>query len=103
MISAISVSRTTQDMSRIAGALSGAGLFASLGIGPAYMVIVALYIVATVLTFCVVEPPPLHAADGAPRSSPLRDLKEGVVYVWNSSRCVRGSGSRSSPTSPPIR
>jgi MFS family permease len=88
LIGAISVSRTTQDTSRIAGALSGAGLFASLGIGPAYMVIVGLYVVATVLTFCVVEPAPSHAieaaADGALRRSPMRDLKDGLAYVWAS-------------------
>jgi len=34
LIGAISVSRTTMDTARIAGALSGAGLFAALGIGP---------------------------------------------------------------------
>ena len=40
LIGAISLSRTTMDTARIAGALSGAGLFASLGIGPAYAAIV---------------------------------------------------------------
>jgi hypothetical protein len=68
--------------------LSGAGLFASLGIGPAYMMIVGLYLVATVLTLCVVEPAPKHpvdaAVDGAPRRSPMHDLKEGLTYVWAS-------------------
>ena len=46
LVGAISVSRTTMDTARIAGALSGAGLFAALGIGPAYMAIVTLYVVA---------------------------------------------------------
>ena len=53
LIGAISLSRTTMDTARIAGALSGAGLFASLGIGPAYMAIVGLYILSTALTLCV--------------------------------------------------
>jgi len=65
LIGAISVSRTTMDTARIAGALSGAGLFAALGMGPAYMAIVSLYILATLLTLCVVAPfePPLRKLD----------------------------------------
>ena len=90
LIGAISISRTTMDTARIAGALSGAGLFASLGMGPAYMAIVSLYVVATLLTLCVVAPSKPHpadaASDGALRRSPLRDLKEGVAYVWTTPR-----------------
>ena len=41
---------------RIAGALSGAGLFAMLGMGPAYVAIVCLYLLATALTLCVTVP-----------------------------------------------
>jgi MFS family permease len=65
-------------------------LFAALGMGPAYMAIVSLYIAATVLTLCVVaprKPHPIDAATGiALRHSPLRDLTEGVAYVWTSPR-----------------
>src|SRR6267154_2099782 len=90
LVGAISVSRTTMDTARIAGALSGAGLFAALGMGPAYMAIVSLYIAATVLTLCVVaprKPHPIDAATGiASRHSPLRDLTEGLAYVWTSPR-----------------
>jgi predicted MFS family arabinose efflux permease len=90
LIGAISVSRTTMDTARIAGALSGAGLFAALGMGPAYMAIVSLYIAATVLTLCVVAPRKPHPVDEttsvALRHSPMRDLKEGVAYVWTSPR-----------------
>jgi MFS family permease len=78
------------DTARIAGALSGAGLFAALGMGPAYMVIVGLYIVSTLLTLCVVAPSKPHpvdeVADGALHRSPMRDLKEGVAYVWTTPR-----------------
>ena len=56
LIGAISISRTTMDTARITGALSGAGLFASLGMGPAYVAIVGLYIIATALTLCIVAP-----------------------------------------------
>jgi predicted MFS family arabinose efflux permease len=86
LIGAISVSRTTMDTARIAGALSGAGLLAALGIGPAYIAIVSLYVISTTLTLCVDAPATPHPVDesalGAPRHSPMRDLREGVVYVW---------------------
>jgi predicted MFS family arabinose efflux permease len=84
LIGAISISRTTMDTARIAGALSGAGLLAALGIGPAYLAIVGLYAVSTALTLCIVAPSKPHpideGADGA--RSPMRDLREGVAYVW---------------------
>lgn len=90
LIGAISISRTTMDTARIAGALSGAGLFASLGMGPAYMAIVCLYIAATVLTLCVVVPArPVSASDAgsaATSRSPMRDLREGVAYCWTTPR-----------------
>jgi predicted MFS family arabinose efflux permease len=90
LIGAISVSRTTMDTARIAGALSGAGLFASLGMGPAYVAIVSLYVVSTLLTLCVVAPSKPHptdeAIDSALQRSPVRDLREGVAYVWTTPR-----------------
>jgi predicted MFS family arabinose efflux permease len=90
LIGAISLSRTTMDTARIAGALSGAGLFAALGMGPAYVAIVSLYVVSTLLTLCVVAPSKPHPIDeeagGALRPSPMRDLKEGVAYVWTTPR-----------------
>lgn len=88
LISSIAVSRTTQDLARIAGALTGAGLFAGAGLGPSYVVIVSLYSIATVLMLCVVVPAKPHRVDNAavatPRHSPLHDLKEGVSHVWTS-------------------
>ncbi len=90
LIGAISISRTTMDTARIAGALSGAGLFAALGMGPAYVAIVALYLASTVLTLCVAAPRTPHPVDEAIsavlRQSPLRDLKEGIAYVWTTPR-----------------
>ncbi|MBI5262183.1 MAG: MFS transporter [Bradyrhizobium sp.] len=87
LIGAISISRTTMDTARIAGALSGAGLFAALGIGPTYVAIVVLYMAATALTLCVVAPAkPQPSSEGLAdrmlRRSPLRDLKEGITCVW---------------------
>jgi MFS family permease len=90
MVGAISVSRTTMDTARIAGALTGTGLFAVLGIAPAYVAIVGLYLVATVLSLCVVAPAKphatFHAAGGIAARSPLRDLREGLAYVWEMPR-----------------
>src|ERR1700682_4492206 len=92
LIGAISISRTTMDTARIAGALSGAGLFAALGMGPAYVAIVSLYVVSTLLTLGVVAPWKPHpidaAADGLQRRSPMRDLREGVAYVWTTPRML---------------
>ena len=90
LIGAISISRTTMDTARMAGALSGAGMFAALGMGPAYMAIVGLYLIATALTLCVMAPskphPVSHGAEGVLPPSPLRDLKEGIAYVWTTPR-----------------
>jgi predicted MFS family arabinose efflux permease len=90
LIGAISISRTTMDTAKFAGALSGAGLFAALGMGPAYIAIVGLYLVSTLLGLRVVAPskprPAGEVIDGAPLRSTLRDLKEGVAYVWTTPR-----------------
>ena len=87
LIGAISLARTTQDSARIAGALSGAGLFAVLGIGYVYVMIVSLYITATILMSCLTRLPRSHRAidhaNGLLEFSFLRDLKEGIVYSWS--------------------
>jgi MFS family permease len=88
LVGAISVSRTTQDSARIAGALSGTGLFAALGIGFAYVAIACLYLTAAILMLCLNRPTRPHgmtdhpAAD-LPGSALWRDLKEGIVYAWS--------------------
>jgi MFS family permease len=88
LVGAISVSRTTQDSARIAGALSGTGLFAALGIGFAYVAIACLYLTAAVLMLCLTRPAKPHGmadrpADHLHPSSLWRDLKEGIVYAWS--------------------
>jgi MFS family permease len=88
LLGAISLSRTTQDSARIAGALTGAGLFAALGIGFVYVAIACLYLTAAVLMLCMSRPaqslvPLDRSANDTPGSTLLRDLKEGIVYAWS--------------------
>src|SRR4051812_46529249 len=60
LIGAMSMSRATMDAARIAGALGGAGLFAALGMGPAYVAIAGLYFASTLLTLGIVTPAASH-------------------------------------------
>jgi MFS family permease len=85
MVSAMGVQRTTLDSARVAGALSGAGLFALLGMGPTYVAVTVLYLTSVFLTLkagAYVEPAPARATREE-RLSPWRELKEGIAYVWN--------------------
>ena len=86
LMGAISIQRTTQDSARIAGALTGAGLVATLGMGSAYLVVVSLYAISALLTLKTggARSAPHSTADKTPaltRVSPWQDLKEGLAYV----------------------
>ena len=100
LIGAMGIQRTTQDSARIAGALSGAGLVAMLGMGPAYVVVSLFYIVSIFLMLKAAKmrfrshnaSPERRAGDTADsppdaspvvRPSPWASLKEGFVYAWN--------------------
>ena len=98
---ALSLSRATQDSARIAGALAGAGLFAALGIGAAYAVVVAFYAAGLALTFGVSRGRPLLASGaesdhplasvpvgGVSRTSHWREAKDGLLYVWTTPRLL---------------
>jgi MFS family permease len=87
LMGAISIQRTTQDSARIAGALTGAGLATTLGMGPAYLVIVSLYASSVLLTLKAggarsTGHPAADTADAPARASPWHDLKQGLAYVW---------------------
>jgi len=77
---ALGVARTTMDSARVVGAIAGAGLVASLGMGPAYAVIATLYATSLVLTLQV--KPGAGNAAAAESATPWRDVKAGVAYVW---------------------
>ena len=91
LMAAMGIQRTTQDSARIAGALTGAGLVAMLGMGPAYLVVASLYTVSLMLTHYAGSPraepvsPAANAEDNlvVAHTSPWRDLKAGLAYVWN--------------------
>ena len=88
LVGAISLARTTQDSARIAGALTGAALFAALGIGFVYAAIACFYLTAAILMLCLTRPvkssrAAAHLANDIPSPTLLRDLKEGIVYAWS--------------------
>lgn len=87
LMAAMGIQRTTQDTARIAGALTGAGLVALLGMGPAYAVVASLYTISLFLTWKAGDlhassrPKPVAIIAIGERPSPWRDLKEGLAYV----------------------
>jgi predicted MFS family arabinose efflux permease len=84
MVAAVAISRTTTDSARVAGALAGAGLVATVGMASAYTVVTVLYAVSVFLTLGATQRPPLQTSTGASivPTSALRDLIEVFVYVW---------------------
>lgn len=89
LVSAMGISRTTQDSARIGGALAGAGFMASLGMAVAYGIIVSLYVIGVLLTLrsggghqgAAAPPAPVPRA-----VSPWRELLEGLQHVWHTPR-----------------
>jgi MFS family permease len=82
------VSRTTSDSARIFGALSGAGVFAAFGLGPAYLAIAGFYALGFLLTLGVAVGRVRVFASGIAVPSPWRDLTEGLAFVRNTPRAL---------------
>lgn len=89
LMAAMSIQRTTQDSARIAGALTGAAVVATLGMGPAYLVVALLYATSVLLTLKAgkvrstdAQPPASKTAESVARTSPWGELKAGLRYVW---------------------
>lgn len=81
LMNALGFSRATSDSAKIAGALAGAGLLSSLGIGVTYVFVAGFYLASFALTFGVSKVRPNHGAVGSP-TSPGRDLMDGLAYAW---------------------
>lgn len=81
--SAMGLSRMTMDSARIAGALAGAGLFATLGLGAAYVGVVCFYALSLLLTLGTSRVRPER--DGQPFKI-VREVKDGLVFTWKSPR-----------------
>ncbi|MDE0812699.1 MAG: MFS transporter [Alphaproteobacteria bacterium] len=81
LTNALGFSRATGDSAKIAGALAGAGLLSTLGIGITYVFIAGFYLASFALTFGVTK---VRPDDGATDSgaSPWRDLLDGLAYAW---------------------
>jgi predicted MFS family arabinose efflux permease len=79
LLQALGINRTTSDTARVAGALTGAGGVALIGMGPAYAVVTVLYVAALFITLGVAGAPPSRGES----KHPLADLKQGFSYVWH--------------------
>jgi predicted MFS family arabinose efflux permease len=87
LISALSMSRTTTDSARVAGALAGASIYSLFGLAPAYCFIASFYIIGALLMLG--DTAPLRhitlamTEEELAGKSPWLDLKEGVAHTWN--------------------
>ena len=88
LVAALGISRTTSDCARIGGALTGAGMFAAFGMGPAYAAVAGCYAVGLALTLAIGSKTAARGAEvlaaGTARPSAWGDLREGVTYAWTS-------------------
>lgn len=85
---AVGLSRITSDSARIAGALTGAGLFAALGMGASYVVIAVFYALGVLLISRAGGSEPAPSPNRIARAltggaSAWRELREGFIYIWN--------------------
>ena len=81
LMRAMSLSRSTADSARVAGALAGASLATTLGMGTAYLTIIGFYVLSLLLTLRVAAAPATTERPVAGRS-PWRDLSAGIAYAW---------------------
>ena len=92
LTAAMGIARTTSDTARIAGALSGAAMFAALGIGPTYVAVTVFYVLGAVLTWNAGMPKSAVSSAAAiavtKSPSPWHELREGIVLVWNTPRLL---------------
>jgi Major Facilitator Superfamily len=85
LMGALGISRTTSDTARVAGALAGTGGVALIGMGPAYVVVTAMYVTAFLLSLGVAGSSPRAAAikSESAAAKAIAGLMQAVHYVWN--------------------
>ncbi len=85
LMGALGISRTTSDTARVAGALAGTGGVALIGMGPAYVMVTAMYVVAFLLSLGVAGTAPRasQCQAGGTALTTLAGLQQALRYVWN--------------------
>jgi len=78
LMGALGISRTTSDTARVAGALTGTGGVALIGMGPAYVVVAGIYVAAFLLSLGVAGSPPRAARAKAEADKLFAGLQQGV-------------------------
>ena len=78
LLAALGISRTTSDTARVAGAVTGTAGVALVGMGVAYAVVTAMYVVAFFLSLGVAR-----STIRATAAHPLAELRRGFAYVWH--------------------
>jgi len=107
LVGAMGIQRTTQDSARIAGALTGAGLVATLGMGPAYLVVSTFYVISILLTLkagsarAVRHPPAGHLNLAArPRDASVEGRVSAAGALTRSPQTAGSAGNESARPSP---
>jgi len=106
LMGAMSIQRTTLDSARIAGALTGAGLVATLGMGPAYAVVASLYAISAVLTLKAggARSPQIAGVAGnesaRPRGTSAEDQVSAAGAMTRSPQTASSAGNESARPSP---
>ena len=99
LMGALGMSRATMDSARIAGALAGASLSSTLGIGRAYVFVASFYVASLALTLGVSRGRPVPDPSGGrpsrgtvstsvARPSSRRELMDGLRHVWTTPRLL---------------
>ncbi|HEX2649280.1 MAG TPA: MFS transporter [Burkholderiales bacterium] len=82
LMGAIGLTRTSADTARVAGALTGTGGVALVGMGPAYAAVATLYVASFLLSLGLAPPRARQGAVAARAREVFSGLKQGVIYVW---------------------
>jgi predicted MFS family arabinose efflux permease len=83
LLGAMGLSRINIDVARIAGALTGASLFAAIGLGLSYVFVSCFYALSVVLTLQIARSAAFRRRAPKPRNAGWQELKAGMAQVWH--------------------